>query len=72
MDSKLLLKKALACIDLNKLSDILIDDVIEAAIMEAVAKSETKIDDAVVGMLLPLVKVEAKKFLSAKIAELNA
>ena len=67
-----LVKKALACIDLGALSDILIDDVIEAAIMKAIEKSETKIDDAVVGMLLPLVKTEAKKFLAAKIAELNA
>ena len=67
-----LVKKALDCIDLNKLSDILIDDVIEAAIVKAVEKSETKIDDAVVAMLLPIVKSEAKKFLAAKIAELKA
>lgn len=72
MDSKLIGKKALACIDLKKLSDVLIDDVIVAAIEEAIAKSETKIDDAVVGMLLPIVKVEAKKFLAEKIAELYA
>lgn len=67
-----LVKKALDCIDLNKLSDILIDDVIETAIVKAVEKSETKIDDAVVAMLLPIVKSEAKKFLAAKIAELKA
>jgi hypothetical protein len=67
-----LVKKALSCIDLSALSDILIDDVIEAAIMKAVAKSETKIDDAVVGMLLPLIKIEAKKYLADKIAELKA
>ena len=66
-----LAKKALDCIDLNALSNVLIDDVIEASIMKAVLKSETKIDDAVVSMLLPLVKVEAKKFLSEKIAELK-
>lgn len=67
-----LAKKALDCIDLNALSNVLIDDVIEASIMKAVLKSETKIDDAVVSMLLPLVKAEAKKFLSEKIAELKA
>jgi len=67
-----LVKKALDCVDLNGLTDILIDDVIEAAILKAVAKSETKIDDAVVGMLLPIVKVEAKKLIKAKIAELKA
>jgi len=67
-----LVKKALDCIDLNALSNVLIDDVIEASIMKAVLKSETKIDDAVVSMLLPLVKAEAKKFLSEKIAELKA
>ena len=66
-----LAKKALDCIDLNALSNVLIDDVIEASIMKAVLKSETKIDDAVVSMLLPLVKAEAKKFLSEKIAELK-
>ena len=34
-----LVKKALDCIDLEKLADILIDDVIEQAIQKAVAKS---------------------------------
>ena len=72
MEGKEILKKALLAIDLEKLADVLIDDVIEAAIMEAVAKSENKIDDAVVAMLLPLVKAEAKKALHKLIAELQA
>ena len=67
-----LVKKALDCVDLNGLTDILIDDVIEAAILKAVAKSENKIDDAVAGIIIPLAKAEGKKYLKEKIAELKA
>ena len=72
MESKELVKKALECIDLNKLSDIVIDDIIEKAILSAVEKSPNKVDDALVGMLLPIVKSEAKAFVAKKIAELKA
>lgn len=72
MESKELLKKALALIDLNGLSDLLIDDIIEKAINQAVVESENKIDDAVVGMILPLAKAEAKKYVAKLIAELKA
>lgn len=67
-----LVKKALSCIDLVGLSNIVIDDVIDAAISKAVAESENKIDDAAVALILPIVKVEVKKFIAAKVAELNA
>lgn len=71
MDSKEIAKKALKCIDLVGLSNVLIDDVIEKAINDAVLKSETKIDDAVVALLIPIVKAEVKKYLEKVIAELN-
>jgi len=65
-------KLLLDSVDLEKLAFGLIDDVIEVAIKEAVAKSETKIDDSVVALLYPIVEVEVKKLISAKIAELKA
>lgn len=67
-----LVKKAIACIDLVELSNLLLDDVVEVAINNAVAKSENKIDDAVVAMILPIVKAEIKKLISEKVEELKA
>ena len=66
-----LVKKALNCVDLKALSDILIDDIIEVAITRAVAKTETKIDDSIVAMLYPLIEKEAKEYVAEKIAELK-
>ena len=71
MNEKALLKKALACIDLVGLSNVLIDDVIEKAVNEAVLKSETKVDDAIVGILTPILKAEAKKYIEKVIADLK-
>ena len=71
MNSKEIAKKALKCIDLVGLSNVLIDDVIEKAINDAVLKSETKIDDAVVAILIPIIKVEAKKYVEKLIADLK-
>ncbi|MBP6952766.1 MAG: hypothetical protein KBC28_11360 [Alphaproteobacteria bacterium] len=67
-----LIKKAIKCIDLVELSNLLLDDVVEVAINNAVAKSENKIDDAVVAMILPIVKAEIKKLISEKVEELKA
>jgi hypothetical protein len=65
-------KLLLDSIDLEKLAFGLIDDVIEVALKEAVAKSATPIDDSVVAILYPIIEVEVKKLVSAKIAELKA
>lgn len=48
-------------IDVPGLLDDTLDQILEPALLEVVAKSETKIDDIVVGALAPLLKAELKK-----------
>lgn len=72
MDGKLLLKKALGTIDLNALSNILIEDVIFASLKKVVEDSENKFDDAAYAMLAPLIEAEAKKQLAKLVADLKA
>lgn len=72
MDAKELGKKALACIDLEKLSDVLIEDVIFASLKKVVDDSENKFDDAAYAMLAPLLRAEAKSQLNKLIADLKA
>jgi hypothetical protein len=67
-----LVKKALACIDLVELSNLVLDDVLEAAVNKVVEKSDNKIDDAVAALLLPILKAELKKIIADKVAELKA
>ena len=52
------------------LVDLIIDGIIEPALKSAVEKSETKLDDAAMAMIYPIVEVEAKKLAYAKIEEL--
>ena len=68
----ILVKKAIACIYLVELSNIILDDVLEAAVNKALEKSDNKIDDAVAALLLPILKVELKKIIAEKVAELKA
>lgn len=72
MDLKLIGKKALECIDLEKLSNIIVEDVIFASLKKVVDDSANKFDDAAYAMLAPLIEVEAKKQLAKLIAELKA
>ena len=72
MDTKELGKKALACIDLEKLSDVLIEDVIFASLKKVVDDSENKFDDAAYAMLAPLLRAEAKSQLNKLIVDLKA
>jgi hypothetical protein len=65
-------KLVLDSVDLEKLAFGVIDEVLEKALNEVVAKSENKIDDAVAAMIYPILEVEIKKFISAKVAELKA
>lgn len=59
-------------IDFEKLFFAVIDEVLEKALMEVVEKTENKIDDAVMAMLYPIIEVEVKKLISAKVAEMKA
>ena len=72
MDSKELGKKALACIDLEKLVDLLIKDIIFASLKKVVDDSENKFDDAAYAMVAPLLEAEAKKQLAKLVADLKA
>ena len=65
-------KLVLDSVDLEKLAFAVIDEVLEEALKEVVAKSENKVDDAAMAMLYPIIEAEIKKLLSAKIAELKA
>jgi len=65
-------KLVLDSIDLEKLSFAVLDEVLEPALKEAVAKSATQLDDAAVALLYPVIEAEVKKLISAKVAELKA
>ena len=74
--SKELIQKALDCVvvkvDLVKLGDVVIDDVIEKALDKLVADSSNPFDNAAKQMLWPLLEKEAKNILAEKAAELEA
>lgn len=54
-------------IDLKKLATGIVDQVLEEAIKNAVAKSENKIDDVVAPMLWPLIEKEVKQLIEDKL-----
>ena len=59
------------CIDLEKLAFVIIEGIGEKALKDAVAKSATPIDDAIVAMLLPAINPAMEAFVKEKIAELK-
>lgn len=73
MDYKSVLSKL---IDEKGLMSLIMDDVLEGVVKkkldELVLDSENKLDDALVGMIYPILKEEMEKFLSEKMAELLA
>jgi Na+/phosphate symporter len=69
MDAKLIGKDLLACIDLEKASDIVIDAVV-AEINKIAADSSNKFDDAAAGLLLPILVPQLKELAKKKIAEI--
>jgi hypothetical protein len=67
-----LIKLLIDCIDLEKLALGLLEDVAEKALKEAVAKTATPIDDAVIAVLLPALNPAVEALIKAKVAELKA
>lgn len=65
-------KLLLECIDLEKLALGLVKGIGEKALVEAAAKSETKIDDAVLAMLLPALDPVIEEFIKKEVADLKA
>ena len=66
-----LVKLLIESIDLEKLALGLVKDIAEVALKEAVAKSSTPIDDAVVAILLPALNPAIEALIKAKVAELK-
>lgn len=74
--SKELVNKVLDCVEvkvnLQKLGEIVIDDVIEKALDKVVADTKNTFDDSGKAMLWPLIEKEAKELLAEKAAQLEA
>jgi hypothetical protein len=73
--SKELAKKALECVeikvDLVKLGELVIDDVIEKALDKVVADTATPFDDGAKALVWPILEREAKKLLADKVKDLE-
>jgi hypothetical protein len=72
-----LIKTLLESIDLKKLANGVVDNVIEEALKKVVADTSNPIDDMVMTSLWPLLEVEVKKLIEehldlAKILKLDA
>jgi hypothetical protein len=69
MDVKLIGKDLLACIDIEKASDVVIDAVV-AEINKIAADSSNKFDDAAAGILLPILVPQLKELVKKQIAKI--
>ena len=72
MDTKLIGKELLGCVDLEKASKIIIDEVALAALKKVVDDSTNKFDDAAYAMLVPLLVPQLELALGKLIADLKA
>ena len=74
--SKELVKKAVECVEVKinfvKLGELLIDDVIEAALDKVVANTDTPFDDQAKALIWPILEKEAKEILAEKVKDLEA
>ena len=69
MDVKKIL---LDCIDLEKLAAELIELGLEPALKKVVADSSNLVDDAILAMVYPPLKLELHKLIAAEVAKLKA
>lgn len=73
MNGKQLVKDVVvANVNLEGMASSLIDGVVEVAIMKAVEKTKTPLDNMAVQALWPKVEEEIKELVAKKIAELKA
>ena len=72
MDSKMLLKGLLDCVDDKKLSVFVVEQVALAALKKVVDDSTNKFDDAAYAMLVPLLVPQLEAALGKVIADLKA
>lgn len=66
-----IIKVLLESIDLNKLADGLLDDIVKEALDKIVADSANTFDDAAMAMLYPLLSSELKKLVAKLVEDLN-
>lgn len=72
MDTKLIGKELLECVDLEKVGAILIDNIIDAELKKIIADSTNKFDDAAYALLAPILLPQAKIALAKLVADLKA
>ena len=65
-------KVLLDCIDLEKLAAELIELGLEPALKKVVADSSNLVDDAILAMVYPPLKLELHKLIAAEVAKLKA
>ncbi len=65
-------KDLLACIDLKKLSVIIVEKIVIGSLEKVVADSSNKIDDVIFAELAPILKVKAEEELNVLIAKIGA
>ena len=72
MDSKEIGKELLECIDVEKLSVVIVEKVIDAELKKIVEDSSNKFDDAAYAMLAPILLPKAKEALISLVAGIKA
>jgi len=69
MEVKLIGKNLLECVDLDKVSDVIIDAVV-AEINKIVGDSKNTFDEAAAGLLLPILVPQLKALVKTQIAKI--
>lgn len=62
-----IIKILLESVDLKKLACGVVDEIVEESLRRAVAKSDNKIDDAVMAALWPVIEREIKELINDKL-----
>jgi hypothetical protein len=65
-------KKLIDCIDLEKASKIIIEEVVLAALKKVVDDSANKFDDAAYSLIVPLLVPQLELLINNKISDLKA
>lgn len=68
---KKILKVAVEAIDLEKLANGMLDEVLEPALANLVADTTNPFDDAAKAMLYPILSAELKKQIATQVAKLK-
>lgn len=72
MKGKQIASKVVECIDFAKLTNLVIDDVLEASLDKVVAESNTPWDDQIKALVWPLLEKEVKEQVAKAVEKLKA